>query len=275
MRGWRGATVTSTGRAGSIVKAGVACRTYRGGAPVADQYLAAPLCARRPAALAQAGIEADDGPHRSAGSAETADHQGGGQQAVAQLVHHRFAECQPAPAGLPGRLQRRRVGPIPARGQLARPGRSHLERAGLCSADQPGEEGSAVEAGDAHPLDGALRGHQGGGAGVPDQAVVADPPGMSKSRWGKRHRGGPGWGRSRPTVGSWRLRGVAVSTSTGLDQQAEGGAVGEVGDHGDERCPGAVVEASRSGGSKAALERGPPGWRRCGDGRRAAAGPRR
>jgi hypothetical protein len=109
--------------------------------------------------------------------AEPAHEQGRRQETAGDLAHHRLGQGEGPAAGLPDGLQGRRVGAVTARADAERAGRaggSEAEAAGPAPPDEAAEDRLAVEARDAQPVDGAVRGDQRGGARVAQHRVVLD-----------------------------------------------------------------------------------------------------
>ena len=127
-----------------------------------------------PVLLSEAGVELDHGLDRATLCRQAPDQQGGRQQPAGDLGHHALGQDQ-APGGrVPGRLQGRRCRTVAPAARLRPSGGAEAERACLRAADQAAEQGVAVEAGQAQPVDRAAGGHQGGRAGVADQPIVDD-----------------------------------------------------------------------------------------------------
>jgi hypothetical protein len=144
-----------------------------GARPTADEDLAAALSARRAVVCAQAGVELDDRLDRAAARAESTDEQGGGKQPAGDFADHALGQSEAPAGGIPGRFDGGRAGAVAAGADRRRVDRAESEGAGGWSADEPTEDGLAVEAGDTQPVDGAVGGDE-GSAGVAHQRVVLD-----------------------------------------------------------------------------------------------------
>lgn len=148
----------------------------RGATPGTHDEIAAVCDPRQAMVFTETRVEFDHGVDRSAGGSEPAHQQRRRQQAAGDFGNHSFGQCEFAAVESPRRLERHGVGSVVARDGGGRPGRPHGEAAGVGAAHESSEEGLAVEAGGAHPVDGAVGADECGGAGVADQPVVLDGP---------------------------------------------------------------------------------------------------
>lgn len=142
--------------------------------PLTHEPLAPVLCSGPAVPCAQAGIELHHRVDRGPLGRQPSHNQCRGQQATADLGHHRLGEAEPAAAHRPGGLEGGAVPPVPPFDDSGRPGRADPERPGVGAPDQSAEQGIAVESGYAEPVHRAVTPDQGGGPGVAQQTVVAD-----------------------------------------------------------------------------------------------------
>jgi hypothetical protein len=152
----------------------ITAQCHRHGSPGAHHVWAAAADPGPAVALSEAGIELDDGVDGSALGRQAAHQQRCRQQVPGDLGHHRLGEGESAAADRPGRLQCRGAVPVAAIDDPGRPRGPDPEPSGRRSADKPAEDGLAVEAGQAEPVDRALAGHERRGAGVAEQPVVLE-----------------------------------------------------------------------------------------------------
>ncbi|HYX44674.1 MAG TPA: hypothetical protein VE760_06485 [Acidimicrobiales bacterium] len=152
------------------------CRLQRNGRgrPTADENLVLVPTAGKTPTFAQAGVEVDDGLHRAVLRGEPSDEQARRKESAGDLGHHALGESEAAAFGRPGRLHGGGVGKVTATDDLGGPERAEAKAARGSAAHEAAEEGLTVEAGDAQPVQGAVGGDEGGGAGVAEQRVVLD-----------------------------------------------------------------------------------------------------
>ena len=182
------------GPAGFDIRLGDGAERQRQRRPAADEHMAAVLHPRCPAAFTQAGVELDGRLGRRALSREPPHEQRCRQLAAGHVGDHGFGESEEPALGPPGGLDGGGAGPVAPRDDRRRADRTHAEAAGRRPAYQSAKGRLAVEAGHAQPVDAAIGGHQGGAAGVAEQAIVADrrlPAWLSGCRPQLLHVSGP------------------------------------------------------------------------------------
>jgi hypothetical protein len=175
-----------------------------GARPRGDDDLAPVLAAGLPATRTQSRVEQQRRLDGAGVGGESAHEQGRREETAGDLAHHRLGQRERPAGGLPGGLQRRRARAVAAGVDDRRAGRAEPEAAGFGSADEAAEDRLTVEAGNAEPVDGAVRGHQRGGAGVAQHRVVlyrrhVRTPRSADRGWRRRRRA-----RSRRPAGSAR-----------------------------------------------------------------------